>query len=190
VVSKSNIQTKPRLYSHPYTWQDYPPTYVFVVQVVSGFPTNILYAFLFSPFVLHALPISDLIILIILGEEYKLWSSSLCSFLQPPVTFSLSLSLSLWSTYSPQRLVLRHPQFVSHPYKTTGRIIVLCILIFMFLDSRREDKSFWSERHQALPEFSLLLIYSWIKLWFIIKTAWWWSSWIETCSKYRIINKC
>jgi hypothetical protein len=30
-----------------------------------------------------------LIIVIILGEEYMLWSSSLCSFLQPPVTWYL-----------------------------------------------------------------------------------------------------
>jgi hypothetical protein len=32
----------------------------------------------------------------------------------------------------------------------------LYILIFMFLDSRWEDKRFWTEWKQALPDFSLL----------------------------------
>jgi hypothetical protein len=34
---------------------------------------------------------------------------------------------------------------VSHPYRSTGKIIVLYHLIFVFLDSRREDKAFWTE---------------------------------------------
>jgi hypothetical protein len=58
------------------------------------------------------------------------------NFLLPPVT-------------SPQHPVLKYPQSmlflnlrdkVSHPHKTTGRIMVLYILTFKFLDNRREDK--------------------------------------------------
>jgi hypothetical protein len=41
----------------------------------------------------------------------------------------------------------------------------LYILIFKFFDSRWEDKRFWTECYQALSEFNLLLISSWIKFW-------------------------
>jgi len=59
---------------------------------LSGFPTKILCAFLILPRVLHTRPshppTPDLTTLIIPGEAYKLWSSSLYSLLQPPSTSS------------------------------------------------------------------------------------------------------
>jgi hypothetical protein len=71
------------------------PTYVLVFLVVSfllDFPP-ISYMHSFSPplrVTCHAnLILLDLIILLILDEEYKLWSSSLCSLLQPHVTSTL-----------------------------------------------------------------------------------------------------
>jgi hypothetical protein len=46
------------------------------------------------------------------AEEYKPCSSSLCSFLQPPVTLSL-----FGSKYSPKHPVRKHPQSTSRKHK-------------------------------------------------------------------------
>ena len=74
------------------------------------------------------------ITLTISGEQYRSLSSSLCSFLLSPVTSSLLGPNILLSTLFSNTLSLR-PSLnvsdqVSHPYKTTGKIIVLYFLIF------------------------------------------------------------
>jgi hypothetical protein len=88
-------------------------------------------------------------ILIILGEECKLQSSSLCSLLDLPITSSLFGPNILLSTlFSNTRGLCSSHNIrdqVSHPYRTTGDAIVFHILIFVFLDCSREDKIFWTE---------------------------------------------
>ena len=89
----------------------------------------------------------------ILGEEYRSFSSSLCSFLQPLVTLPLLGPYILLNTIVSYTLILRSSLNGSNQ-------------IFKFLDSKLEDKIFYTEWQQAFPDFNLLLISSRIRFWF------------------------
>jgi len=75
----------------------------------------------------------DFITRTIFGEHYRSLSSSLCSFLYSPVTSSLLVPNILLSTLFSNTLSLRSSlkvsDQVSHPYRTTGKIIVPFILL-------------------------------------------------------------
>jgi hypothetical protein len=105
-----------------------------------------------------------LITRILFGEKYTSLSSSLCSFLHSLVTSSLLDQNIFLSTQFSNTLSLgcslNVNDQVSHPYKTTGNIIVLCIFNLICLDSKLEYKTFWTEWQQAFPGFSMLLISS------------------------------
>jgi hypothetical protein len=102
----------------------------------------------------------DFIILIIVGEAWKLQSSSLCSLRQPHDTSSLLGPNIILSTLN-LRSSLSVTDQVSHPRKTTGKIKDLNILILKFLEMRREDKRFWTEWYQASLVYSALISFVW-----------------------------
>jgi hypothetical protein len=112
--------------------------------------------------------ILDLIILIIFGEKGSC-EAPYYSFLQLPIISSLSCPNILVSTLFWNILGLRSSSNVgdqvSHPYTIRGKITFYkYILIFTILDSRREDKKFWTEWEQALIEFNLLVNSSWTNI--------------------------
>jgi hypothetical protein len=81
----------------------------------------------------------------ILGKKYRSFSSSLCNFLHYPVTVSLlgpNTIKNLFSNILSLRFPLKFSDQVSHPYKTTGKLIVLFIFIYKFLDSKLKVKRF------------------------------------------------
>ena len=98
----------------------------------SGFATKILYTPLLSPvrstFPVHLI-LPYLITRTILGEQYRSLSSSLSSFLLSLLTSSLLDSNIPLSTLFSNTISLRYTpndsDQVSHPHKTTGKIIVL-----------------------------------------------------------------
>jgi len=82
-------------------------------------------------------------------DQYRSLSSSLCSFLHSPVTSShLAPNIPLNTLFS--NTLSLHPSLsvsdqVSHPYITTGKIVILYILIFNFLEIKQKDQRFCTE---------------------------------------------
>ena len=122
----------------------------------SGFPTqNPVYA---SPlphtrYISPHLILLDFITRTIFGEQYKSLSSSLCSFLHSPVISSFLGPNILLSTVLSNTLSLRSSlsvsDQVSHPYKSTGKIIVLYVLMSCYYYS-------WKWRAHSICIINLL----------------------------------
>ena len=110
----------------------------------SGFPIKTQYTSFLSPIRATCpahLILLDFITRTIMGQEYRSLSFSLCSFLHSSVTLSLLGPNILLNTPLSNTLSLRSSlnvsDYVSHPHKITGKLIVLYILIVKFLDIKQ-----------------------------------------------------
>jgi hypothetical protein len=79
-------------------------------------------------------------------DENRSLSSSLLSFLYSPVISSLLSPNILLNTLFSNTLSLRSSHnvsdHISQPYKTAEKILLMCNLIFIFLDNNLEDKGY------------------------------------------------
>ena len=142
-LSLSRASPIQSIYPHPTSWR-----YILILSThlrlglhsglfPSGFPTKTLYTALSSPIRATCpahLILLDFITRTILGEEYRSFSSSLCYLLHSPITsFLLGPNILLNTMFSNTLSFLSSRRVngqVSHPYKTTGKIIVLYIYTY------------------------------------------------------------
>jgi hypothetical protein len=103
-------------------------------------PYTPLLAFIRASFPAH-LNLLNVITRKIFVEKHRVLSSSLCNLLRFPVASSL-LGPNIFLITLNLNSSLFESNQVSQPYKTTGKIIVQCMLIVIFLDSKLEHKSF------------------------------------------------
>ena len=123
----------------------------------SGFPTKLVYAFLFFSTCATCPAYIILIHLItctIFGDKYNLRNSFLYNFLQSSLSSGPSnfLSTLFSNTLRVGSCVYIRGQ-VSHPYKTTAKVVVLCSLMFLFVGSQLDEGRLQTECWLAFPRF-------------------------------------
>jgi len=118
------------------------------------------HAFSTSPFPI----LPDFIVIMLIDEECKFWSSSLFIFLHPPVTsYPLGPDILLNTLFLDTLNLcssLRLRAHVTHQYKTARKIIVLHILIFRFLDRRQNTLN------RMIASILIFSVSFWIQFWF------------------------
>jgi hypothetical protein len=81
----------------------------------------------------------------VINCEAPHWATSSILLLLYPALVQVFFLTTLFSNTLSLCSSLNVRDQVSHPYKITGRIMVLYILTFTFLDSKQEDKRLWTE---------------------------------------------